>query len=149
MILAIYLVMIVINIIFISDIKNLIIAAKMKSTEWIALSISLVIIAGLIFNYGSTMEHYILGVLGGLLVILALYRRGITSKGFRSFKGILRWGDWDRVKLVIVSLQGQDIKVEFSVGYAIEIHFYKMEHYDRIIQILKENLSNEVVRIVK
>ena len=149
MIIIVYIALITLNIIYLKDIKNLIIPAKMRSTEWIALGISLAIIAWVTFSYGTMLEHYILGVVATLLMILAIARRGVTSKGFTSFKGIARWGRWESVKLVIISIQENEIKAEFSLGHAIDIHFYKSEDYDRLVEILRENLSNEVIRIIR
>lgn len=79
-------------------------------------------------------------------MIVTLPRRGITSKGFRSIKGIY-WGNWNKLKSVRVTTK-KDVRVYFTGRYlSFDTHCYKKEDYDKIITILKDNVPSEILKI--
>lgn len=79
-------------------------------------------------------------------MILSLIRKGITSKGFRSIRGI-NTGDWDKLKSMRIS-RNNGVRIDYTTSNSsLEIHFYKDEDYNKIIDLLKKNLSGGVLKV--
>lgn len=129
-----------------NDIRGLIITARKQKIDIIFLVIGSAVLLGITYLYAKTWFHNILGVLGVLILILSWARRGITRKGFNSIKGFGS-GNWKTLKNVQVSLKNE-VKVSFINSSREDIHYYKVEDYDRIITLLLENLSGEIVKII-
>ena len=131
---------------YIMDARELIITTKKRKTEIIGLSIGTIIILWLMYKYAGSILHYIVGVLGIIILILSIFRLGITSKGFKpNRRGPITW-TWDKISSVHIIIK-KDIKIEFYSKGTSDIHVYKKEDYDRIMEILRENLSNEKIRV--
>lgn len=131
---------------YIMDIRELIIPIKRRKTEIIGLSIGTMVILWLMYKYAGLISHYIIGILGIIILILSVFRLGMTSNGFKvNKKGVLTW-NWDKISSVHIIIKN-DIKIEFYRKGTSDIHVYKKEDYDRIMEILRENLSNEKIRV--
>jgi hypothetical protein len=130
-----------------NDIRGLIIPAIKQTVEIIFIVIGSMFLMGGTYLYAKTWVHIILGILGTALFILSWARIGITLKWFNAVRGFGRVGSWANLKNVQVSL-GNYVKVSFITRNLNEnIHYYKKEDYDRIINLLLENLSGEIVKI--
>ena len=130
----------------IKDIRDLIIPARKQTLDIIFLVISITVILGITYLYANTWVHIILGILGSVFLILTWAKKGITRKGFNSIR-YFGSGKWNNLKNVQVSLKN-DVKVSFIERASYEdIHYYKIEDYDRIITLLLENLPGEIVKI--
>lgn len=139
---AIFLALTAIIIIYLKDIKELIIPTKKSKLEIATVVISTIVIIGIMYLYGETWFHYLIGFLGIIFMIVTLPRRGITIKGFRSNRGIY-WGNWNKLKSVHVITINEDVKVSLTGRYLYwDTHYYKKEDYDKIINILQENLDD-------
>ena len=133
-------------IIYLKDIKELIIPTKKSKLEIATVVISTIVIIGIMYLYGETWFHYLIGFLGIIFMIVTLPRRGITIKGFRSNRGIY-WGNWNKLKSVGVTMN-KDVKVHFTGRYLYwDTHCYRKEDYEEIITILQENLPSEILKI--
>lgn len=133
--------------IYIQDLRDLIIPTKKKTIEIVFLAIGTIVILGITYFYGKTWLHYILGILGTSSLILSFMRTGITHKGFRSIRWTGRsFGNWNQVQNVQIFLK-KDVKVSFISKDFEDIHYYKKEDYDKIINLLLENLSSSIVEI--
>ena len=133
-------------ILYLKDIKEIIIPTKKSKLEIIGIIISVVIIFLITYLYGRNWFHYVVGFLGVMPIILVLPRRGITSKGFRSVKGIY-WGNWNKLRSVHVT-KNKDVRIYFTGRYlSYDTHYYNIEDYDRIINILQENVSHKILKI--
>lgn len=53
---------------------------------------------------------------------------------------------WDMISSVHIIIK-KDFKIEFYRKYTSDIHIYKKEDYDSIMEILRENLSREKLKI--
>jgi hypothetical protein len=128
------------------DIRGLVIPASKKTIEVVALVICSAILLGMTYIYAKTWDHYILGVLGVLILILPWVSRGITSKGFNSIRGGSS-GKWIKLKEVQVVMK-KDVKVSFIISSLNkDIHHYKKDDYDKIISLLREHLPSEKITI--
>lgn len=143
---AIFLALTAIIIIYLKDIREMIIPAKKSKLEIATVIIGVIVIIVIMYLYGKTWFHYLVGLLAVVLMVVTLPRRGITSKGFRSIKGIY-WGNWNKLKSVRVTMN-KDVKVSLTGRYLYwDTHYYKKEDYDKIINILKDNVSSEIIKI--
>jgi hypothetical protein len=132
-----------------NDIRGLIIPARKQTLEIIFLVMGSMVILGITYLYAKTWFHIILGILGVVYLILSWSKKGITRKGFNSIRniGYFGFGSWNNLKSVQVSLKN-DVMVSFINRRSYEdIHYYKIEDYNRIITLLLENLPGEIVKI--
>lgn len=142
----IFLALTAIIILYLKDIREIIIPAKKLKLEIITVIVSVIVIIGIMYLYGKTWFHYLVGFLAALFMIITLPRRGITSKGFRSIRGIY-WGNWNKLKSVRVTTK-KDVRVYFTGRYLYwDTHYYDKDDYDKIITILQENLPSEILKI--
>ena len=145
-VIAIFLALIAIIIIYLKDIREIIIPTKKSKLEIITVIISVIVISMITYLYAKNWFHYLIGFLGVVLMIVPLPRRGITSKGFHSIRGVY-WGNWNKLKSVHVTMN-KDVKVDFTGRYRTwETHYYEKEDYYKIITILKNNISPEILKI--
>lgn len=137
---------ITIIILYIKDIKELIIPTRKRKMEIIAWIMGTVIIGWLMYKYANAISHYIVGILGIIILTLSVFRVGITSKGFKpNIRGPMTW-TWHKISSVHIIVK-DDLKIEFYRKYTSDIQIYKKEDYDRIMEILEENLSRDVIKV--
>ncbi|MBU3204873.1 hypothetical protein [Clostridium algidicarnis] len=136
-----------VNLYYLMDIKDLIIPIKKSIGEIISIVIGTMVILSITYFYAKTWIHIIIGVLGAVSLVLTLARKGITSKGFRSVRGLGNYGNWNKLLEVRVSVE-KDVRVVFiHKNLNEDIHHYKKEDYDRIITLFREHLPNEIIKI--
>ena len=132
---------------YIRDIKSMIVPAKKSNLEIIAVTLGSFALLMITILYGKNYFHYLLGVLSIIVMILTLLRKGITSAGFRSIRGI-NTGNWGRLKSVRVS-RNNGVKIDYiAYNSYLETLYFKDEVYNKIIEILQNNLSPGILRIV-
>lgn len=146
--LIIFAILIVIGFIYIRDMKELTIKTKIQTTDWIGLGLTILVVLGLGYFYGSRWEHYVMIVMVAILSVLAYGKRGVTPDGFRTKHGILRRGNWDNVKSVRVYTKQEDIKVEVRIGFSFDVHYYDRKDYSQLMAIVKANLDDEIITMV-
>ena len=128
------------------DIKKLIIPTKKRKIEVIGLTIGSIVILGTMFKHANSIVHFILGILGIVVILLSVFRLGITPKGFKGRKrGAFTW-TWDKISSVHIIIKN-DLKIEYYRKDTSDIHIYKKEDYDRIMEILRENISYDKIKI--
>lgn len=133
-------------ILYLKTIKEIIIPAKKSKLEITIIIISASVIFFIILLLGKTWVHYVVGSLAIVLILLILPRKGITSKGFQSVKGIT-WGHWNKLKSVRV-VRNKEVKVSFYGRYVShDEHYYDVEDYDKIMKILQGNISPKILKI--
>jgi len=146
-VLIFFLVCIMLIVGLIKQIRALIIPARKKTIEIIFMAIACMIILGITYLYAKTWYNSILGILGAVILVLSWARQGIAPKGFCSVRGLWGYETWDTLIEVQVSLQN-DVRVSFITKILNEnIQYYKKEDYDKIIDLLLEHLSSEIVKI--
>lgn len=133
-------------ILYLKNIREIIIPAKKSKFEIAVVILSVIIIFFITYFLGNHWGHYLIGFLGIVLMLVTLPRRGITSKGFRSIRGI-NWGNWERLNSVRVT-KDDDIKVYFTGRFtSYDYHYYDKNDYYEIISILEKNVSPEILEI--
>lgn len=123
--------------------KDLLISTKKSIAELVFSCIGVVVILGITYFYADIWVHYLLGVLGAVILGFSLLKTGITSKGFsysRSYLGFL--APWNKVKRVKITLK-KDLVVSFT-GHGYCDLYFKKDDYEKVFNILKQNLSSEV-----
>lgn len=131
---------------YILDIRELIIHTKKRKIEIMTLPIITIVILRIMFKYANSIVHYILGILGIVVILLSVFRLGITPKGFKGRKrGAFTW-TWDKISSVHIIIKN-DVKIEYYKKDTSDIHIYKKEDYDRIMEILRENISYDKIKI--
>lgn len=124
-------------------IKDLIISTKKSAGELIATILGITIILIVTYLYANIWINNLLGILGAIVLILSLYKSGVTSKGFsysRSYIGFL--APWGEIKSVHI-IKEKDIIISFS-GHGHYYLYFKEEDYEELMNVLKENLSPKV-----
>ncbi|MBB6698370.1 hypothetical protein [Clostridium algidicarnis] len=143
----VFLCIIGVSLYYLMEIKDLIIPTKKSIGEIISTVIGTMVILSITYFYAKTWIHIIIGVLGAISLVLTLARKGITSKGFRSVRGLGNYGNWNKLLEVRVSVE-KDIRVGFiHKNLNEDIHHYKKRDYDRIITLFREHLPNEIIKI--
>ncbi|MCW3490384.1 hypothetical protein [Dethiobacter alkaliphilus] len=139
---------VVILILYLNDLKNLIIPAKKKSTDMIIVTFGLLLILGVTFLYGQTWFHYTLGVLGAITFVLSVFTRGVTAKGFLFAVEPGIFGYWGLVENVKVEMS-EEVCVTINRRYGMrkEVHYYEKEDYDKVSSLLSEYLPREKVKV--
>ena len=138
---------IAIIIVYIKDIRDLIIPTRKKVAEIVLVIIITIALIGITYVYAKTLLHSIVGILGAVSLILSFARQGITDKGFMAIRGLGYCGKWNELKAVYISVKG-DVRVSIiHLNFNEDIHYYRKEDYDKIINLLYKHLSNEIVKI--
>ena len=131
---------------YIMDVRELVIPTKKRKIEIIGLTIGTLVVLWLMYRYANLISHYIVGVLGIVTIHLTVFRLGMTSRGFKgNRRGPFTW-TWDKLSSVRVTIN-KDIKIKFYRKYTFDIHIYKIEDYDSLMEILRENLSYEQIKL--
>ncbi|MBU5484390.1 hypothetical protein KQI86_08625 [Clostridium sp. MSJ-11] len=120
--------------------KILIIPTRKRYGEIIVVLFSIIIFIWIIYSYAKTWNHYTIGVLGILALISGWIKEGISSKGFISmykYKKIILWEEIEKVTII----GAKDIKVKLFGGFMEQTFHFKKSDYDKVINMLKENLT--------
>lgn len=128
--------------------RNLVIPTKKRAGEITATIMGAIVLLGITYVYADVWIHYIVGILASGIIILALYKNGITLKGFScqgSQIGHIAFIPWDKIKRVQISRK-KYVVVSFSGRGHNKLCFNK-DDYDEVVGILEENLSPEVIEI--
>ncbi len=140
---------IIIPVLFISTIlkqlrymKGLIIPTRKRPIEVITILFGIIIIMGIMYFYANTWIHYIIGVVGLLMLLSIWIKQGINSKGFISMYTYKERIVWNEIEKVIVT-NSKDIKVKVLGGFMEQTFHFKNSDYHKVINILKENLPAE------
>lgn len=141
----IFAVLLLLVIFYIRDIKAMIVPAKKSNLEIIAVTLGSLVLIVITFLYGKNYFHYLFGLLSIILMILTLLRKGVTSAGFRSIRGI-NTGNWERLKSVRLS-HNNGVRIDYIAHNSyLETLYFKNEDYNKIIEILKNNLSPGILK---
>lgn len=119
--------------------KQLIIPTRKTYIEIITVMFSIIIFIYIMYAYANTWIHYVIGVLGTFTLISICIKEGIFSKGFISmyrYKEIILWNEIEKV----VVISSKDIKVQLFGGFMEQTFHFKSSDYDKVINIMKENL---------
>lgn len=133
-------------IIYARDINNLLIKRILKMNDYIVMLVGSIIIIFLTYKVSESKIHVLIGILGGISFLLSFLRVGITTKGFRSVRGVVK-GNFENLDKVILE-KNDNIKVIFVSKGIEDIHYYKLKDYDRILKILKKNIENKRIKVV-
>lgn len=129
-----------------SIVNQLVIKTQKKIIETILLIIGIGVLFYITYAYASTPKHYLLGILGGILYIISYLKEGVTSKGFVSLYRSLQFIPWDKVEEVHIN-KGENIKISYSGNGNSNKLYFKNEDYDRIMEILSDNILNSLIII--
>ena len=133
-------------IIYARDINNLLIKRMLKLNDYIIMVIGSILIIFLTYKVSESKIHILIGTLGLVSFIMSFLRVGITTKGFRSVRGVVK-GNFENLEKVIIS-KNSDVKVIFISKGIEDIHYYNLKDYDRIIKIIKKNIENKRIKII-
>ena len=134
-------------VIYLKDIRDRIIPAKLSSLERTTILTSILAVIVLTFSLGNTAIHYVVGVLGGMVSFLNMQRRGITTKGFRGTRGF-RWGNWKLLKSVHVSKNEKAVRIQVTGRFNYyDVQYYEKEYFDQIVSILQDNVAYNSLEI--
>lgn len=130
-------------------IKNLVIPTSKSHLEIITILFSIIVMLIIMYLYAKALIHYITGLLCILMFICMWLKKGITSQGFISMSRGNELISWDKIEKVNV-LRSKDIKVALFGGFMEQTFNFKNDDYDKVIDILKENLPhNADLQIIK
>ena len=137
---------IIIIIFYLNNIKEIIIPTNKSGIEIITIICSMGLTLFITFYYGSDVTHYLIGLLGTSILVIGLFRRGITKNGFQSMRG-LNIGNWEKLESVQVTRQ-EELKITYtSKAYSYDVHYYSNDYYDEIIELLAKNVSPVILTI--
>lgn len=122
--------------------KELIIPTRKTYMEIITMIFSVIVFMYIMYAYANTWIHYVIGVLGTFTFISICIKEGISRKGFISmykYKEIILWNE---IKKVVV-IKSKDMKVQLFGGFMEQTFHFKNSDYDKVINIMKENLPIE------
>ncbi|SDL20526.1 hypothetical protein SAMN05216497_11212 [Clostridium cochlearium] len=122
--------------------KELIIPTRKTYMEIITMIFSVIVFMYIMYAYANTWIHYVIGVLGTFTFISICIKEGISQKGFISmckYKEIILWNE---IKKVVV-IKSKDMKVQLFGGFMEQTFHFKNSDYDKVINIMKENLPIE------
>jgi hypothetical protein len=122
--------------------KGLIIPTRKRPIEVITILFGIIIIMGIMYFYANTWIHYIIGVVGLLMLLSIWIKQGINSKGFISMYTYKERIVWNEIEKVVVT-NSKDIKVKVLGGFMEQTFHFKNSDYHKVINILKENLPAE------
>ena len=111
---------ILIIIYYFNNIRDILIPTGKSMFEVVTVVLSIAFTLYITFTFGVNILHYLIGVLGTIILALGLFRRGITKNGFQSMRG-LHTGSWDRISAV-------NIKKSDSVKYHLRHSLFFMKY---------------------
>ncbi|WP_315122435.1 hypothetical protein [uncultured Clostridium sp.] len=122
--------------------KILIIPTRKSYGEIIAVSFSIIIFIWITYSYANTWIHYVTGILGIFMFMSMWIKQGISSKGFISmykYKEVILWDEIQKATII----SSKDIKVKLSGGFMEQTFHFKNSDYDKVINMLEENLPKK------
>lgn len=128
--------------------KELIIPTRKRYVEIITVLFSVIVFMCIIYFYANTWIHYVTGVLGTFMFISIWIKQGVTSRGFISvyrYKEIILWNEIEKVMVI----SSKDIKVKLLGGFMEQIFHFKKSDYNKVIDIIKENLPRQAQLQIK
>ena len=135
---------ILIIIYYFNNIRDILIPTVKSMFEVVTVVLSIAFTLYITFTFGVNILHYLIGVLGTIILALGLFRRGITQNGFQSMRG-LPTGSWDRISAVNIE-KSDSVKISFtSQSFFYEVQYYSWEYYEDILELLEKNLSIEIL----
>lgn len=135
---------ILIIIYYYNNIRDILIPTVKSMFEVVTVVLSIAFTLYITFTFGVNILHYLIGVLGTIILALGLFRRGITQNGFQSMRG-LSTGSWDRISAVNIE-KSDSVKISFtSQSFFYEVQYYSWEYYEDILELLEKNLSKEIL----
>ena len=135
---------ILIIIYYFNNIRDILIPTDKSMLEVVTVTLSIAFTLYITFTFGVNILHYLIGVLGTIILALGLFRRGITKNGFQSMRG-LHTGSWDRISAVNIE-KSDSVKISFtSQSFFYEVQYYSWEYYEDILELLEKNLSKEIL----
>lgn len=123
-------------------IKALIIPIRKRPIEVITILFSSIIILGIMYFYANTWIHYVIGIIGILVLLSSWIKQGISSQGFISmyrYKELILWNEIEKVQVT----NSKDVKVKLFGGFMEQTFHFKTSDYHKVINILKEKLPVE------
>ena len=130
-------------------IKSLIVPTRKSLLEIITTLFGIIVISSIIYLYANFPIHYITGILGIFMFICMWLKKGITPQGFISMSRSQELIAWNKIERVIV-LSSKDIKVNLFGSFMEQTFNFKINDYDKVIDILKEKLPyNADIQIIK
>ncbi|WP_251860090.1 hypothetical protein [Clostridium sp. Marseille-Q2269] len=93
--------------------NQLVIKTEKKFMEIIFLIIGIIVFFYITYVYGKTQIHYLVGILGTIVYIVAYLKDGITLKGFVSTYRLAQLVPWNKIQEVHIN-KGKNIKVSYS-----------------------------------
>lgn len=132
-----------------NEMRRLIISVKKRRIETIIVTLISIAILAFTFWYGEIWRHYLLGILLIMVLISFWTKRGLTKKGFNSMMSLAHFQRWDNIDYVEVKSNNDGLKVSYLASHLVgkESYYFPKKDYDKIINILLKNLSNEKVRV--
>lgn len=139
----------IVIIIFLKDIIDLEISTIKRKFEvplMMALVVATVII---IILFAIELIHYLIGVLGLIIIFLEFNRRGITSKGIVVAGELNIYGYWNKIESVKILRYNNKIKVIVmrSPPFREEIQFYDLAHYEILLNVLLNYLPEKNIKV--
>ena len=135
---------ILIIIYYFNNIRDILIPTVKSMFEVVTVVLSIAFTLYITFTFGVTILHYLIGVLGTIILALGLFRRGITKNGFQSMR-CLHTGSWDRISAVNIE-KSDSVKISFtSQSFFYEVQYYSWEYYEDILELLEKNLSKDIL----
>ena len=124
-------------------IKDLIIPIKKRNIEIFVVLFSVIIFMVITYVYAYTFMHYLTCSLGILTFVSIWIKQGITSKGFISmyrYKEVILWNEIEKVNVTC----SNNITIKLSGNFNSQTFYFNKCDYDKIINLLKINLSEKV-----
>lgn len=123
-------------------IKALIIPIRKRIIEIVIVLFGIIIFIGIMYFYANMWIHYIIGIMGILVLLSSWIKQGISSQGFISmyrYKEIILWNEIEKVQVT----NSKDVKVKLFGGFMEQTFHFKTSDYQKVINILKEKLPVE------
>lgn len=130
---------IVMILIYLRDLKSLIMPTRKSYAEITIILICVIILMYITYLYAKTFLHYVSGILAIFMLISMWIRVGISAKGFISMYRYKEKILWNEIEKVIV-IKSKNIKVKLSGGFMEQTFSFKRSDYNKVTDILRENL---------
>lgn len=142
--------LIILILLYTKDIKDLEVSTIMKKSEVVGMTISIGIVLIITLSLAEVWLHYLIGILGILVISLEFNRRGITKKGVIVAAELNIFGYWKNLKSVEITQNDSDtVKIVITRKFPLvdEAHYYDSKYYERILAIILKHLPEEKVKI--
>lgn len=140
--------LIIILLIYLKDIGDLKIAALIRKSDIAIMIVLISTILGITLVIAQVLLHYVIGILGCLIIILEFKRRGITAKGIIVAAELNIFGYWNRLHAVEITKKNIVKVVIYRNSFLREeIHYYRIEDYENVVTTFLTHLPKEHVKI--